>query len=153
MIVLDASAALEMVQRTKAGNTLEGLVYNGETIISVDLLYGEVLSAFTKYARAGLMSDKEVKDKVEAAISMVDSFVPMKDLYVEALSESLRLGHSPYDIFYFILARRNAATLFTMDQRLIDLAMRNGLNCVFEAEMAPGESWTIRAEIEDAAKL
>lgn len=54
MIVLDASAALEMVQRTEAGNTFEELVYNGETIISVDLFYGEVLSAFTKYARADL---------------------------------------------------------------------------------------------------
>ncbi len=67
MIVLDASAALEMVQRTEAGNTFEELVYNGETIISVDLFYGEVLSAFTKYACAGLMSDEEVKEKVEAA--------------------------------------------------------------------------------------
>lgn len=148
MIVLDASAALEMVQRTEAGNTFEELVYNGETIISVDLFYGEVLSAFTKYARAGLMSDEEVKEKVEAAISMVDRFVLMRDLYVEALNESLRLGHSPYDIFYFVLARRNAATLFTMDRCLNELAMRNGLNCVFEAEVAPGESWTIRAEIE-----
>ena len=51
------------------------------------------------------------------------------------------------------LARRTAGTLFTMDQRLIKLALQNGLNCVFEAEVAPGKSWTIRAEIEDAAKL
>lgn len=148
MIVLDTSAALEMVRGTRAGRALEGLVYDGETIISVDLFYGEVLSAFSKYVRAGLMSEEEAGRKVRQAISMVDRFVPMRELYVETLSESLRLGHSPYDIFYFVLARRNAATLFTTDRRLNDLAMKNGLNSVFEAEVAPGENWTVRAEIE-----
>ena len=31
--------------------------------------------------------------------------------------------------------------------------MRNGLNCVFDAEVAPGETWAIRAEVEDGRDL
>lgn len=72
----------------------------------------------------------------------------MSGLYLEALPESIRLNRSSDDLFYFVLARKNAATLFTMDQRLTDLAMRNGLNCIFVPDAAPGKSRTICAGFE-----
>lgn len=125
----------------------------GEKIAAPELYLSEVVHVMQKLVRGNSISDKEAGEYARKAVSLVDEFVPMSGLYQEALSESIRLNHSSYDLFYFVLARRNAATLFTMDRRLIDLAMRNGLNCVFEAEVAPGESWTIRAETEDAAKL
>ena len=125
----------------------------GEKIAAPELYLSEVIHVMQKLVRGNRISDKEAGEYARKAVSLVDEFVPMSGLYQEALSESIRLSHSSYDLFYFVLARRNAATLFTMDQRLIDLAMRNGLNCVFGTEVAPGESWTIRAEIEDAAKL
>lgn len=125
----------------------------GEKIAAPELYLSEVIHVMQKLVRGNRISDKEAGEYARKAVALVDEFVPMSGLYQEALSESIRLNHSSYDLFYFVLARRNAATLFTMDRRLIDLAMRNGLDCVFEAEVAPGESWTIRAETEDAAKL
>lgn len=125
----------------------------GEKIVAPELYLSEVTHVMRKLVRGNRITVREAGEYAREAVSFVDEFVPMSGLYQEALSESIRLNHSSYDLFYFVLARRNAATLFTMDQRLIDLALRNGLNCVFGTEVAPGESWTIRAEIEGAAGL
>ena len=49
-------------------------------------------------------------------------------------------------MFYFVLARRTAGTLLTMDQRLIKLALQNGLNCVYEDASAKDDPRSIRLE-------
>ena len=144
MIVLDTSAAIEIARGTEMGHTFERLTLGGEKIISVDLLYGEVCSSFAKYVKAGMMTKDQAAQMVERAIGLVDTFVPMRDLYPEAFSESLRLAHSPYDMFNFVLTRRTAGTLFTMDQRLIRLALQNSLSCVYEDAPEGSDPWTIR---------
>ena len=40
------------------------------------------------------------------------------------------LRHPVYDMLYFVLARRNAATLFTLDRKLQQLCLDNGVDCV-----------------------
>ncbi len=146
MIVLDTSAAIEIARGTEMGHKFERLTLKGEQIISVDLFYGEVCSSFTKYVKAEVMTRDEAARMVERAVGLVDKFVPMRDLYPEAFNESLRLAHSPYDMFYFVLARRTVGTLFTMDQRLIKLALHNGLNCVCGDTSVQDDPWTIRLE-------
>ena len=64
-----------------------------------------------------------------------------------SLCPSSRLGHSAYDVFYFVLARRNAATLCTLDQRLQQLCLKNGVNCFYGLDVE-GERWTVRFETE-----
>ena len=48
----------------------------------------------------------------------------------EATKEAMRLRHPVYDMLYFVLARRNAATLFTLDRKLQQLCLDNGVDCV-----------------------
>ena len=62
---------------------------------------------------------------------MVDEFCGTKDLLREALIEAIRLDHPVYDLLYLVLARREGATLFTLDQKLQNLCLDNGVNCVF----------------------
>lgn len=45
--------------------------------------------------------------------------------------ESLRLGHSSYDLFYLVLARRTGATLFTLDKKMQELALDAGINSIW----------------------
>lgn len=92
------------------------------------------------------MRTDEMRRDLERALGLVDELVPMEKLFQEALSESVRLNHSSYDMFYFVLARRTAGTLFTMDQRLIKLALQNGLNCVYEDTSVKDDPWTTRLE-------
>lgn len=62
------------------------------------------------------------------ALDLVDETVELGLLYREALAESLRLGHSVYDMFYFVLARREDATLVTCDRRLDALCEQEGVS-------------------------
>lgn len=92
------------------------------------------------------MTSHETRVMLEGALGLVSEFVPMSELAIEAQSEGRRLAHSPYDMFYFVLARRNACPLLTLDRRLNELCMTNMLGCVYEQPLGNGMSWTIRAE-------
>ncbi len=50
----------------------------------------------------------------------------------EALRESIRLDHSTYDTFHFVLARRTGETPFAADCKLAELCLGNGVDCVAE---------------------
>ena len=67
-------------------------------------------------------------------IALIDEFYPIEDLQAEALRESIRLNHSTYDLFYFVLARRTGGILFTLDRKLMKLCQENGVNCIAEIE-------------------
>lgn len=84
-----------------------------------------------KYVRGGYLTAAEALDCGRDAISLVDDMRDDEDLWAEALTESVRLGHSSYDLFYLVLARREGATLFTIDRKLQDLCARNGVNCIW----------------------
>lgn len=42
----------------------------------------------------------------------------------EVFLESLNTGHSSYDLFYLILARRHSATILTRDKKMNELALQ-----------------------------
>lgn len=135
MIVYDANAVVEMVRATDVGLALQQLAMVNEKKISCDLLRAEAASVFRKLVRTeGIEPDLAQRCFAEA-LALVDEFYPLEDLQVEALRESVRLDHSTYDMFYFVLARRTGATLFTADRKLAQLCQRNGVDCIAEAEL------------------
>ena len=83
---------------------------------------------------AAQLSQSEAEELREEAILLIDEFVPIKDLMDEAFRESLRLDHPTYDMLYFVLARRTAGTLFTLDKGLINLCADHGVNSI---DLAP----------------
>lgn len=133
-VVLDCSAAVEMARHTPKGDVCRShLAMRGDDeVLAPDLLYAEVGSAMAKYVRAGLATMQEAEGIVRDAIELVDAVVPIGALHEEAFAEAVRLGHSVYDMFYFVLARRNAATLYSFDKRLNALCEREGISCIHE---------------------
>lgn len=130
MIVLDSSAACDMARQTEEGLAFCSLILEEEKAISCDLLRAEAVSVFRKLCRKGVVTTDEARDCFVDSISFVDQYYPIEDLQDEVLAESIRLNHSSYDMFYFVLARRNAATLFTLDRKLMRLCEENGVECV-----------------------
>ena len=130
MIVLDCSAAIEIVERTEKGRALQALMLSNEEVISVDLLCAELTSVIRKHVIREEIAPQHAGRFLAAATGMVDRFVPAHELEIETLNESVRLCHSPYDMFYFVLARRTGATLFTTDEKLATLAESNGVNTI-----------------------
>ncbi|MBP3866202.1 MAG: type II toxin-antitoxin system VapC family toxin [Eggerthellaceae bacterium] len=135
MIVLDASAVVEMVRETPTGLGFKCLMMEGERAGSCDLLRAEAASVFRKLVRTEGAKPDVAQRYLAEAVALVDEFYPMDDLQSEALRESVRLDHSAYDMFYFVLARRTGGTLFTADRKLAELCLKNGVDCVAEFEL------------------
>ena len=130
MIILDCSAAIAIVRKIPEGQALSQLVSDDEKIIAPNLFYAELGNSLFKYARAGEIEESKVGAAIRAAENLVDGFRSEEDFLTEAVAEAVRLNHSVYDMLYFVLARREAATLLTLDQKLQNLCLDNGVNCV-----------------------
>lgn len=130
MIVMDASAALAISMGLDTGNALRLLELADEEVIAPSLIHSEVSHALTKYIRGKYLTLESALACGRDAILLIDRFMDDGSLWIEATSESIRLGHSSYDMFYLILARREGATLFTLNRRLQSLCAENGINCI-----------------------
>lgn len=139
MIVLDSCAVVDMARQTPEGLALQQLMLNDEPAISCDLIRAETASVFRKLTRIEGLTAAQAERYCSEALALVDDFCPMADLQTEALRESIRLDHSTYDLFYFVLARRTGATLFTLDRRLMDLCGKHGVDCITEVDLAGAE--------------
>lgn len=130
MIVLDSSAACDMVRKTEEGMAFRALMLSEEKVISCELLRAEVVSMFRKLCRHGFIPIEKVQSFLTESTALVNEYYSIQELQEEVLSESIRLDHSSYDMFYFVLARRFGATLFTLDRKLIRLCEEQGVQCV-----------------------
>lgn len=130
MIVLDSSAACDMVRKTEEGMAFRALMLSEEKVISCELLRAEVVSIFRKLCRHGLIPIEKVQSFLTESTALVNEYYSIQELQEEVLSESIRLDHSSYDMFYFVLARRFGATLFTLDRKLIRHCEEQGVQCV-----------------------
>ena len=130
MIVLDASAAVAIVRDTEEGKAILGLASEGEAIIAPYLFISEVANSLWKYVRAGEMEASHAATKAQEAYEYVDEYVQDFELMPEALLEASNSGHSAYDVFYLVLARRRKATLFTRDQKLMQMCDAAGVDCI-----------------------
>ncbi len=131
MIVLDCNAAIAMIRNTPEGKALRALLLDDEEVYAPRFFCAETTQTVSKYVRANLAEHDEAAIFFSSVVNLVDDFYDDEDLIKEALSESMRLSHSVYDLLYFVLARRHMATLFTLDKRLQELCLNNGVNCVF----------------------
>lgn len=145
MIVLDCSAAVSLSLEGVGRGDLTELMLSEESVIAPDVFVSEVTRVMQKYALGGVLTRDDALERARACCELVDRLVPAGDLYLEALSESLRLGHSSYDMLYLVLARRTASTLFTLDRRLQDLCLKSGVSCVWGVKV-DGERWTVRSQ-------
>ena len=135
MIVLDACGAVEIARQSLEGQALQWFMGKNEKIITCELYRAEVASVYRKFARSKAITLKEAEEGFEACIDLIDEFYALEGLQTEALRESVRLDHSTYDLFYFVLARRMGATLFTVDRKLMKLCEENGVSCLAEVEL------------------
>ena len=129
MIVLDCSAATEIVLGTARGKKLREHIRSADRVAAPALFRVEIHNVFWKYVHAGLLDLDAASGYIEGAIQLVNEFVPTAENDAEAFREAVRLNHSVYDMMYFTLARRNACVLLTTDKKLACLAEEQGVRC------------------------
>ena len=126
-VVLDASAAIQLVLNGPHAATMRAAVEFEPVILAPDLCAAEVANALLKYVRAGQLDTTAATAGAANAIALISHFVPGDELVVEALHEAVRLDHPVHDLLYLVTARREAATLVTCDERLRDLCLTAGV--------------------------
>jgi predicted nucleic acid-binding protein len=117
MIVLDASAAIELLLRTARGEQVEGLIEDPDvTLHAPHLLDVEVAQVLRRLARAGTLSAKRASLALdtfaELRITRYEHTLVLKRVW--ALRDTL----SAYDACYVALAEQLDARLVTFDAQL-----------------------------------
>ena len=126
--VLDASAALEIAFQGPKAEHYKQLLLEADSVLAPDLYQAEITNCVWKYLKAGYVDEENAKTTVTMLFKLVDSYANAVEDSMEVLHEAARLNISAYDMFYFVLARHNAATLITCDQKLKNLAIDNGIS-------------------------
>jgi predicted nucleic acid-binding protein len=117
MIVLDASAAVEWLLETPAGERIERRIYaEGDTLHTVHLLDVEFAQVLRRLVRQGTVSAKRAEEAIKDLTALrIARYAPV--LLLERIWR-LRQNLSAYDAAYVALAERLQAPLITRDRRI-----------------------------------
>jgi len=117
VIVLDASAAVDWLLQTSAGQRIEKRIYShNESLHTPHLLDLEVTQVLRRLVREGVLpahrADEAVRDLLDLRITRYPHFVLLPRIW------QLRHNFSAYDAAYVVLAEKLGAALVTRDGRL-----------------------------------
>jgi predicted nucleic acid-binding protein len=127
IVVLDASAAIEILLKREQNTIFRDVMNSAEKIITSEFFMIEVANVLRKYFRGNYIEKNQCFQLLELAQTMINEYLPISQDYEEALSEAIRLEYSVYDMLYFILAKRYEATLLTCDGPLNRIADKEGI--------------------------
>lgn len=127
ILVLDASAAVEIVLQRDSAQRLAKAVREADWVIAPTLFVVEVNNVFWKYQKFVDYPYPDCERDIEQTIALPDQYINEIDLYREAFKLGCTLDHPIYDMLYVVLARRNSARLLTMDKKLIMAARKAGV--------------------------
>ncbi|ORC34658.1 hypothetical protein B4O97_11975 [Marispirochaeta aestuarii] len=130
IVVLDASAGIEIALVREKSAILSAVLEKATKVITSDLYKAETGNVIWKYYIAGLLKRDEVFRRLSYCDNLIDDYVDIAENNEEALIEGIRLNHSIYDLLYFTLARRKGAILMTLDKKLKEIAINNGIEVV-----------------------
>jgi predicted nucleic acid-binding protein len=122
--VLDASAAVRLILGDPAAAAVAEQIREAAHVIAPELMLSEVANSLWKLQRADLLADLDPLQLLADARDLVDRVEPDRHLQAEALALACHHDHPVYDCLYLALARREAATLISVDRRLQQLAER-----------------------------
>lgn len=120
MIVLDASAAVDWLLQTSAGQSIERRIYSrNETLHAPHLLDLEATQVLRRLSLQRVVSphraDEAVRDLLDLRVTRYPHLVLLPRIW------QLRHNFSAYDAAYVVLAEQIGATLVTRDARLASI--------------------------------
>jgi len=120
MIVLDASAAVDWLLQTPAGQSIDQRIYRShgqtETLHTIHLIDVEFAQVLRRLVREGTLTTRRAKDAIEDLIALrLTRYAPA--LLLKRIWQ-LRQNLTAYDAAYVALAEELKAPLITRDRRI-----------------------------------
>jgi predicted nucleic acid-binding protein len=128
IVVLDASAGLEVALSRENSVTIGNTLEKAAKVITSELYQAETANALWKYYAAGLLTREEALKRLRYCDDLIDEYIHISENNEESLVEGIRLKHPVYDLLYLTIARRNGAVLLTQDKKLKKIAQKNGID-------------------------
>jgi predicted nucleic acid-binding protein len=116
LIVVDASAVLELLLRTRAASAVEERLFGGETLHAPHVLDLEVAQVLRRYERAAEISEQRGLEALDDLEALAIERYPHGPFLPRVWS--LRANATAYDACYLALAEALEAPLLTTDHRL-----------------------------------
>jgi predicted nucleic acid-binding protein len=122
IVVLDASAAIEIALRKESADLFQGILMDADLVLAPDTFPSEITNVFWKYCHFSEMEKETCEKGIDYCIDLVDDYIDTKSICREVFFESISNEHSSYDIFYLVVARRHNAAILTKDKKMITTA-------------------------------
>lgn len=119
MIVVDASAVLEVLLQTERARAVEAELFGGATLHAPHLLDLEVAQVLRRYGRSGALSSERGRLALRYFLDLRIERYP-HHLFLPRVWD-LRHNATAYDAAYLALAEALDAPLLTMDRKLADV--------------------------------
>jgi predicted nucleic acid-binding protein len=122
-LVIDASAAFEVLLRARADTVLE----ENSELVAPDLIVAELFNARWKNVRSGVLAPSD--DSILEFLARIQ-IMPSLPYASGAARMSERLDHPIYDCFYVTVAQQENIRFLTSDARLVRKLRLNKLGSV-----------------------
>ena len=124
ILVLDTSAAIDVLLNEGKFLEYKTEIEKADAVIAPELYISEIANVAWKYRKLADFSHEESSRLAEDGVNLIDSYVPVADIWKESLREAHNSDHPVYDCLYVVCARRNDGILLTKDKRLGHLCDR-----------------------------
>ena len=118
ILVLDTSAAIDVLLSAGDFENYKQELANANAVIAPEIYISEISNVAWKYQKLAGFTREESLQLAEDGVNLVDSYVPVAEMWKESLREALNNDHPVYDCLYVVCARRNDGVLLTKDRRL-----------------------------------
>ena len=122
--VLDVCGAMEILLQKGKADKFSKVLQELTLVLAPDLYVPELTNTLWKYYTAKILSKDECLQYIQDGINYVDKFIDSKEIWREAFSEGINSGHSIYDMYYVVTARRNDGLLITNDSVLTEICKK-----------------------------
>lgn len=135
-LVLDTSAAFNIVLQTSLAPTLMTILEQADRVIAPGLMHSELGNTLWKAVRFSGMDTAQAMNHYEDAIALVDEFIVDETLMRLAIRNAVLHAHPVYDMVFVAAAQQHGCSLLSVDRKLIALARSMDPNLVIIVESA-----------------
>ena len=116
--VPDASAGIAVALRRREADPFSSILAEADLVLAPALFVPEVVNTIWKFHQFEHLGLDLCDRTLEAALGLVDAFVPTKEIHAKAFLLARATRRPAYDMFYLALARREDALFLTTDRAL-----------------------------------